>query len=148
MKRNCKRGSHAVEFALIFPIFLTLILGGLDYSWYILQKYVAVDVVSSGCKAGAVTGMDPFSNPMLSAESAIAERSIASLLSCGAASCYVTVTEIEGYSPSTKQLQCSLEASTVLLSGILPLLPDSVTAESVWPIEPFTNHELLEELGY
>ncbi len=148
MRKNSKRGSHAVEFALIFPIFLTLIFGGLDYSWYILQRYVAADVVSSGCRAGAVTGLDLFANPTLAAETAIAERSVASLLSCGSESCYVTVTEIDGYSPSTKQLQCSLQAPTVLLSGLVPLLPDRVVAESTWPIEPFTNHELLEELGY
>ena len=61
---------------------------------------------------------------------------------------FLAIEEIDGYSPSTKQLQCSIEAPTVLLSGFVPLLPDSVTAKSTWPVEPFTNYELLEELGY
>jgi Flp pilus assembly protein TadG len=148
MKRISKRGSHAIEFALIFPIFITLIFGGFDYSWYILQRYVAADVVSSGCRAGAITGIDLLANPSAAAEAAIAEKSINSLLSCSRLPCYVTITEVEGYSPSTKQLQCTLEAPTILLSGIVPMLPDTVVANSTWPVEPFTNEELLEELGY
>ena len=148
MRRDSRRGSQAVEFALIFPVFLALVFGGLDYSWYVLQRYAAMDIVAGGCRAGAITGVDLYATPAESAETAIMERAESSLLSCGSETCSITIEEIEGYSPSTKQLQCSIEAPTVLLSGFVPLLPDSVTAKSTWPVEPFTNYELLEELGY
>jgi len=148
MIRNNRRGSQAVEFALIFPVFLTVVFGGLDYSWYVLQKYTAMDVVSAGCRAGAITGVDLYAEPIAAAETAIMERAESSLLSCGSELCSVTIEELEGYSPSTKQIKCTFEAPTLLLSGFVPLLPDKVTAESTWPVEPFTNYELLEELGY
>ena len=64
MIKDNRRGSQAVEFALIFPVFLTLVFGGLDYSWYVLQKYTAMDVVSAGCRAGAITGVDLYAEPI------------------------------------------------------------------------------------
>ena len=148
MKREDRRGSQAIEFALIFPVFVALVFGGLDYSWYVLQRYAAMDVVAGGCRAGAITGVDLYAEPATSAETAIMDRAVNSLLACGTELCSVSILEIEGYSPSTRQLECSLEAPTLLLSGIVPGLPDKITAKSTWPIEPFTNYELLEELGY
>ena len=52
MRRESRRGSQAIEFALIFPVFIALVFGGLDYSWYVLQRYTAMDVVAGGCRAG------------------------------------------------------------------------------------------------
>lgn len=147
-KENNRRGSQAVEFALLFPIFLALVFGGLDYSWYILQRYTAMDVVSAGCRAGAITGVDPFADPPAAAQVAILERAENSMLTCGTEVCTVTIEELEGYSPSTKQIQCTLEAPSMILSGFIPGMPDRITVKSTWPVEPFTNHELLEELGY
>lgn len=148
MRRESRRGSQAIEFALIFPVFIALVFGGLDYSWYVLQRYTAMDVVAGGCRAGAITGVDLYATPIESASAAITERAENSILTCGRELCSVTVEQIDGYSPSTTQLQCSLAAPTMILSGLVPLLPDNVTAKSTWPVEPFTNYELLEELGY
>ena len=45
-----RRGSHAVEFALLFPVFVTFVFGGIDYFWYLLQRYELADAVVTGCR--------------------------------------------------------------------------------------------------
>ncbi|MCP4115259.1 MAG: pilus assembly protein [Desulfobacteraceae bacterium] len=46
------RGTAAVEFAILLPIWLMIFFGLLDYSWYLTNVMVMENAVSSGARAG------------------------------------------------------------------------------------------------
>ena len=51
-----RRGNHAVELALILPIFLALLTGVFDYGWLMLHRQLAADAAQTGARAGAMAG--------------------------------------------------------------------------------------------
>ena len=56
-----RRGSQAVEMALVFPVLLAIVSGVLDYGWLALHEHLAADAAAVGARAGAsaVEGEDP-----------------------------------------------------------------------------------------
>lgn len=46
------RGTAAVEFAILLPIWLMIFFGLLDYSWYLTNVMIMEHAVSSGARAG------------------------------------------------------------------------------------------------
>ena len=48
-----ERGSSAVEFALVFPLFLILFFGIVEFSWYMLQKSLLSYAVNQGAEASS-----------------------------------------------------------------------------------------------
>lgn len=129
-----RRGSHAVEFALLFPVFLTLVFGGIDYLWYILQRYELTDAVASGCRTGALVGDDPYADA-----SAIAGQSILNNIGnnvgdCGVGLCSIFIDEATGPTDDVWLLQCSAELIYAPLVGFVPT-PDLLTATSTQPVK-------------
>lgn len=53
-----RRGSNAVEFALLFPVFVFLLGGLVDYGWLFMTQSVATHAVHEAVRAGAVTLSD------------------------------------------------------------------------------------------
>ena len=49
-----RRGAEAVEFALTFPVFLLLIMGGIELSWFLGQNACMFLALRTGARAGAV----------------------------------------------------------------------------------------------
>ncbi len=49
-----RRGAAALEFALTVPLMLALLLGGLDYGFYLLQRIVLTEAVGEGARAAAL----------------------------------------------------------------------------------------------
>lgn len=52
-----RRGATALEFALILPVFVTLISGLIDFGWLFFQQSALDTSTSVGCRAGAL--VDP-----------------------------------------------------------------------------------------
>ncbi len=50
--RTGDRGSAAVEFAILLPIWLILFFAFLDYGWYLTNLFVLDHAVASGARAG------------------------------------------------------------------------------------------------
>ncbi len=46
------RGTAAVEFAILLPIWFMIFFGLLDYSWYLTNVMIMENAVSSGARAG------------------------------------------------------------------------------------------------
>ena len=87
---NSRRGNAALEFALILPVFIALVFGGIDYGWLLLQKMSLQDSVSAGCKAGSMSMVDIYTDPYAEAQEHITRALDANpLLSCGVG-CMVT----------------------------------------------------------
>lgn len=51
--RRSRRGSQAVEFALVLPVLLTLTAGIVDYGWYYSTELTVIHAVREGARAGA-----------------------------------------------------------------------------------------------
>jgi hypothetical protein len=56
-----QRGAVAVEFALVLPLLLLLVLGGIDWGYYFFVGEIAANAAREGARAAALvrTGVDP-----------------------------------------------------------------------------------------
>lgn len=133
MRRQKRRGSHAVEFALLFPIFVTFVLGGIDYFWYLLQRYELTDAVVTGCRTGAIAGEAPYVDAIGIAGETIRDN-IGNMGDCGVGACGVFVDAAEGPTDDIWMLECSAEIVYAPLAGMVPM-PTLLTANSSQPVQ-------------
>ena len=133
MRRQKRRGSHAVEFALLFPIFVTFVLGGIDYFWYLLQRYELTDAVVTGCRTGAIAGEAPYVDAIGIAGETIRDN-IGNMGACGVGACGVFVDAAEGPTDDIWMLECSAEIVYAPLAGMVPM-PTLLTANSSQPVQ-------------
>jgi Flp pilus assembly protein TadG len=56
-RRDPSRGGAAVEFALVLPIFMLLVMGALDYGYFFFSDQVVAGAAREGARAG--TMVDP-----------------------------------------------------------------------------------------
>ena len=130
MRKQNRRGSHAVEFALLFPIFITFIFGGIDYFWYLLQRYQFTDAVTTGCRAGSY----PYIDAMGVAADTISDN-IGNMGICdGVNLCSVLVDASEGPTDNVWMLECSAELLYQPIVGMVPM-PMLLSAQSTQPVE-------------
>jgi Flp pilus assembly protein TadG len=61
--RARQHGAVAVEFALILPLFLTLVLGAIDWGWYFFIDQLVTDCAREGARAGSLLPPRPTSTP-------------------------------------------------------------------------------------
>ena len=133
MRRQKRRGSHAVEFALIFPVFVAFVFGGIDYFWYLLQRYELADAVVTGCRTGAIAGESPYVDAIGIAGDTIVDN-IGDMGDCGVGTCSVFVDASEGPTDDVWMLECSAEVVYLPLTGMVPM-PTLLTANSVQPVQ-------------
>ena len=131
-----RRGSQIVEFAMILPVFLIIVFGGIDFTWYILQRFSITDAVASGCRAGALTGVDEEADPALAAGTAIMDNlEKIPMIDCSISNCSININEVAAYSPKNRQIECQVNMTIDPMSGFVPGIPTEVSATSTWPIE-------------
>ena len=53
--RSRSKGAAAVEFALILPLLLLLVLGAIDWGYYFFIDNIVVNAAREGARAGSVT---------------------------------------------------------------------------------------------
>jgi Flp pilus assembly protein TadG len=67
--RRRDRGAAAVEFAIVLPVFLTIVLGGIDFGYYFFASEVVTNAAREGARVGSV--QDPVTgDPVTRAENA------------------------------------------------------------------------------
>lgn len=124
--RRARRGAELVEFALIFPIYLILFFGIMEYSWYFYQRSVAVEAARSGCRIA--TQLDPDNDGATAIQDAGTQAALAVLANDGGFDCgdegvhdcavVIDVTNMPlGSTP--RRLVCSLSVNYVSLTGYL-----------------------------
>ena len=57
--RNRQRGAAAVEFALVLPLFLTLVLGAIDWGWFFFIDQLITNCAREGARAGTILAPIP-----------------------------------------------------------------------------------------
>jgi Flp pilus assembly protein TadG len=59
--RHAQRGAAAIEFALILPLFLILVLGAIDWGWYFFIDQLVTNAAREGARAGTMLPPRPTS---------------------------------------------------------------------------------------
>jgi Flp pilus assembly protein TadG len=131
--RKFRRGSHAIEFALIFPIFVVFVMGSIDYFWYLLQRYQVTDAVATGCRTGALTINVPYIDPSTIAAETIIEN-INKTGNCNPSTCAVTISEEAGPVEDVWLLNCRAQIVYQPLTSLVPM-PASLAAVSTQPVK-------------
>lgn len=57
IRRTSRRGSYAVEFALIFPVWFAIVAAMMDISWLLFQRVSLDTATTRGCRAASL--VDP-----------------------------------------------------------------------------------------
>jgi Flp pilus assembly protein TadG len=130
-----RRGSYAVEFALILPIFLLLIFGGIELLWYSVETGRVTSALTAGCRGGAATGINLFADPFARAADYISETvSRNSRFNCSAGDCFIVISESDLTTPDVIWMDCRVEVNYTSLTNFVPGLPTLITATSSQPI--------------
>ena len=122
-----RRGANAIEFALVLPVFLTIVLGMMEFSWAFFVRTAVITAVSDGCRAGAV--VHPEDDWETEAEDQMNLVLQQYNINCEdeSVSCDSIVTN-EGDSPE-EALACRLEVNYEPLIGYVPV-PTQVASEA------------------
>jgi Flp pilus assembly protein TadG len=62
-RRNRQLGVAAVEFALVLPLFLTMVLGAIDWGWFFYIDQLVTNCAREGARAGTLLPPRPTSTP-------------------------------------------------------------------------------------
>lgn len=122
MARNAsrsRRGANAVEFAILLPVFVLLVGGSIDLSWYMVQRGAMRTAIARGCRAGSL--VDPGANQVRVADVYNqAKNRILAIYEQGAGECKgcEISTALEGTIPN-RALRCELVAPW---AGLAPTL--------------------------
>lgn len=108
--RRSRRGSAVIEFALVAPVLLAVLLGVIDYGWYFYREMQVVSAVREGARYGAATPRTNSPDPVAVATARVRTTLNAYGLSGGTA----TVTSVlTGVKPDT----------LLTVTGTLPYVP-------------------------
>jgi len=119
--RNRQRGAAAVEFALVLPLFLTLVLGAIDWGYFFFVDQIVTNCAREGARAGTVLAPRPTSTAA-QAEAAAKAASEAFLLRMNFAKQGVvaTFTTIDGSDAIQVTVTYPAGSMTGLLSNVMP----------------------------
>lgn len=53
-RRRGPRGAVLIEFVLVLPLFLLLLLGAIDWGWYFVLRQTAINATREGARTGSV----------------------------------------------------------------------------------------------
>lgn len=124
-----RRGSAAIEFALILPVFLALVIGMFEMSWMFFQRASVVAAVREGCRAAAV-----IPDPTVQANYALTkidENLLRYGIDCGNThSCDTPPPTIQGVAPY-ETLRCEITVEFRSLTGFLPVPADLYAVNEV-----------------
>jgi Flp pilus assembly protein TadG len=119
--RNRQRGAAAVEFALVLPLLLTLVLGVIDWGWFFFIDQLVTNCAREGARAGTLLPPRPTSTAA-QAEDAAKQAALAFLQQVhltqqGVVATYTTVGGSDAISVTVTYPVGSL---TGLLSNLMP----------------------------
>jgi Flp pilus assembly protein TadG len=132
-----RRGSHALEFALLMPAFWMLLAGALDWGWLYYHQAMLDTAAYAGCRAGSL--VDPGqADQDLTYVQQIAQESMQTALAanpgtkCDAGVCTLTVTT--GGAAPGRTLDCDVTRQFDPLIGFA-VAPMRLHAQSVVRME-------------
>ncbi|MDP2316959.1 MAG: pilus assembly protein [Pseudomonadota bacterium] len=120
-RRRARRGSQAIEFALVTPVFLALITGVMDYSYYFSRDASFRHVVHRAARVAASTSLED--DPEAAFATALADGLTSGGFSSGSVDASATVVGTAG--------ERFLEvAATLPWGGLTGLIPQPSALET------------------
>jgi Flp pilus assembly protein TadG len=117
-RREC--GAVAVEFALVLPLLLTLVLGAIDWGWYFFLREVVTNAAREGARVGSVNQ---------DGQAAAAAYLTNLGLTQG------TATSQPGNVGGISTVRVTVTYPAGSLTGFLPVVPATITAQAQMRIE-------------
>jgi Flp pilus assembly protein TadG len=119
--RGAKKGAAAVEFALILPLFLTLLFCTLDYGWMFFQQLAITSAAREGARAGALAA-EGSNNTQIGT---LARNSVNAFLQANGipisdATTTPTITPASGSTPATVSVNVTLRFRPIVGVIFLP----------------------------
>jgi Flp pilus assembly protein TadG len=126
-----RKGASAIEFALVLPILLTMLLGIMEFSWLFLEQSSVSAAVREGARLGVTYSTAGSTTPA----SAAVTRTKAALTEAGLNGTAATVTtSYIGTSPSQK-LKVVVSVPYTSLTGFFAFVPTNLTASMTMLLE-------------
>lgn len=117
LKARSRRGAHAIEFALLLPVFILLMAALMEFGWLFYVRGLFVMATSQGCQSGArFHPADSFFGPVPMAEASILTYLQDRNVPCDTCS---TLAYLEGTTPNTI-LRCELTGPYIPLLNMVP----------------------------
>jgi Flp pilus assembly protein TadG len=138
VRRDRQRGAAAVEFALVFPLFLALLMGTIDYGYYFFSDQIVTNAAREGARAGTLVtpGVGASALAVSAAGTAAASYLTSNGLGCpgGGSGCITatstTVSDLAGI--NSPALDVVIDYASVSLTGFTGyILPAKVHAHAV-----------------
>jgi Flp pilus assembly protein TadG len=135
-KKSKERGAAAVEFALVLPFFLLLVLGTIDYGYFFFVSEVVTNAAREGARAGSV--LDP-SKPDSAAEAEAKLRAEEYLKNGGLEMQGVTPNagtgaDVNPEAPAIRSVRVDIAYPVGSITGFLPvgvMIPEKSKAHAV-----------------
>jgi Flp pilus assembly protein TadG len=115
-----QRGNALVEFAIVLPLMLTLLMGILDYGWYLVVYLAASNGAREAARSATTYAGSCPNSSAIAAGSAAATRGLGDLGQAGYASVTATCTSAPGIADPL--FQFDVDVNFPRLTG-LPLIP-------------------------
>jgi Flp pilus assembly protein TadG len=110
------RGAAAVEFALILPVFLSVVFGTIEYGWIFYQQFNLASSVRDGLRQGVTISQTASPDP----KSRSVQTAQADLLALGISASTVTLTATYAGASPTKTMTLSGVMTYKKLIGFVP----------------------------
>jgi Flp pilus assembly protein TadG len=112
-RARLEKGSAAVEFALVLPLFCAVIFGTIDYGWYFYQRFTLTAAVRDGLRTGVTISQNVASPNDCS--TVARTRAAADMVQAG-----LTAATISNFSTTTGN---SFPTKTMTLTGTYTFTP-------------------------
>lgn len=126
MRRQTAGGSATVEFALIFPLFVLLLIGMIEFGLAIWRQEILTNASREGARAGIVSSIPrPTSDDIIAVVQAYLTNS-----GLDPAATTISVTGTDGLSGESLTVQVQYPNSFLVLPNLLPGLDASITLQA------------------
>lgn len=135
MRHTLRRGAHALEFALLMPVFLAIWMGIVEYCWLAFQYTSLNEAVAVGCRFGSLIDPGPGEIEAKAVVDSTKEEIEKEYASSGAqcsGKCAPTVILVN--SRPARSLACSMTAPYASVTGFVPA-PKTLSADAVVRLE-------------
>jgi len=115
-RRRGQRGATAVEFALVLPVFLTVVFGVIEYGWVFYQQFNLAGAVRDGLRQGVTISQTASPDP----RSTAVTKAQANLTTLGVSLTGVTLAATYGGASPTKTMTLSGTMTYKKMIGFVP----------------------------
>lgn len=130
-RRSGRRGVSHLEFALILPVLLTILVGIMEFGWVFFQRTAVQESMRQGCRYGAT--LDPAVDDIDGEVEALTLTALGGLaVRCDAGDCVISA-EVEGDFP-TQRLRCLASVRHRAFVNLLPM-PERLSSGYLYYLE-------------